>query len=44
MQAVQGQLFGMSPANAKKWMPRLQTVLNRALAHQGLLPDRPADE
>jgi hypothetical protein len=43
-QEVQGQLFGMSQSNANKWMHRLHTVLNLALAHQDLLPARTADE
>jgi hypothetical protein len=44
IQEVQGQLFGMSQANANKWIHLLHTVLNRALAHQDLLPARTADE
>ncbi len=44
IQEVQGQLFGMSQSNANKWIHLLPTVLNLALAHQDLLPARPADE
>jgi Helix-turn-helix of DDE superfamily endonuclease len=44
IQEVQGQLFGMSQANANKWIHLLHPVLNRALAHQDLLPARTADE
>jgi len=44
IQAVQGQLFGLSQSNANKWLHLLHTVLNRALAHQDLLPARTADE
>jgi hypothetical protein len=44
IQEVQGQLFGMSQSNANKWVHLLHTVLNRALAHQDLLPARTADE
>jgi hypothetical protein len=44
IQEVQGQLFGMSQANAHKWIHLLHTVLNRTLAHQDLLPARTADE
>jgi hypothetical protein len=44
IQEVQGQLFGMSQANANKWIHLLHTVFNRALAHQDLLPARTADE
>jgi Helix-turn-helix of DDE superfamily endonuclease len=44
IQEVQGQLFGMSQANANKWIHLLHTVLNLALAHQDLLPARTADE
>jgi hypothetical protein len=44
IQEVQGQLFGMSQANANKWIHLLHTVLNRALVHQDLLPARTADE
>jgi len=41
---VQGQLFGMSQAHATKWIHLLHPVVNRALAHQDLLPARTADE
>src|SRR6266576_2538869 len=44
IQEVQGQLFGMSQSNANKWIHLLHPVLNRALAHQDLLPARTADE
>jgi hypothetical protein len=44
IQEVQGQLFGMSQSNANKWIHLLHPVLNRALAHQELLPARNADE
>lgn len=44
IQEVQGQLFGMSQSNAKKWLHLLPTVLNRALAQQALLPARTADD
>ena len=44
LQEVQGQLFGMSPSNANKWMHLLHSVLNQALAHQELLPARTADD
>ena len=43
IQEVQGQLFGMSPSNANKWLHLLHTVLNQALAQQELLPARTAD-
>src|SRR6266576_5070681 len=43
IQEVQGQLFGMSQSNANKWIHLLHPVLNRALAHQDLLPARTAD-
>jgi hypothetical protein len=42
IQAVQGQLFGMSQSNANKWIPVLHPVLNQALADQELLPARTA--
>ena len=42
IQEVQGQLFGMSQANANKWIHLLHTVLNQALAQQELLPARTA--
>jgi hypothetical protein len=44
IQEVQGQLFGMSQANANKWIHLLHAVLNQALAHQELLPARNADD
>jgi hypothetical protein len=44
IQEVQGQLFGMSQSNANKWIHLLHAVLNRALAHQELLPARHADD
>jgi hypothetical protein len=44
IQEVQGQLFGMSQSNAKKWIHLLHAVLNRALAQQELLPARNADD
>jgi hypothetical protein len=44
IQEVQGQRFGMSQANANKWIHLLHTVLNQALAHQDLLPARTAAE
>ena len=43
IQAVQGQLFGMSQSNANKWIHLLHPVLNQALADQELLPARTAD-
>jgi Helix-turn-helix of DDE superfamily endonuclease len=44
IQAVQGQLFGMSQSHANKWIHLRHAVLNQALAHQKLLPARTADE
>jgi hypothetical protein len=44
IQEVQGQLLGMSQANAHKWIHLLHTVLNQALAHHELVPARTADE
>src|SRR5919108_3606772 len=44
IQEVQGQLVGMSQANANKWIHLLHPVLNRALAQQDLLLARTADE
>ena len=44
IQEVQGQLFEMSQSNANQWSHLLHTGLNRALAHQDLLPARTADE
>ena len=43
IQEVQGQLFGMSQSNAKKWIHLLHPVLNQALADQERLPARTAD-
>jgi hypothetical protein len=43
IQAVQGQLFGMSQSNANKWMHLLHPVLNRARTDQERLPARTAD-
>ena len=44
IQAVQRQLFGMSQSNANNWIHLLHAVLNQALAHQGILPARHADD
>jgi hypothetical protein len=44
IQAVQGQLLGMSQSNANTWIHLLQTVVNQALAPQDLLPARTAAE
>jgi hypothetical protein len=44
IQEMQGQLFGMSPSNANKWIHLLHTVLNHALGQQELLPARTAAE
>jgi hypothetical protein len=44
IQALQGQLFGMSQSNANKWIHLLHAVLNQALADQELLPARTAEE
>ena len=44
IQAVQGQLFGMSQSNANKWIHVLHPVLNQALADQELLPARTVAE
>src|SRR5215831_5493556 len=44
IQEVQGQLCGMSQANANKWIRLLHTVLNQALAQQELLPARTTGE
>jgi Helix-turn-helix of DDE superfamily endonuclease len=38
IQALQGQLFGMSQSNANKWIHLLHTVLNQALGQQERLP------
>ena len=43
IQAMQGQLFGMSQSNANTWIHVLHPVLNQALADQELLPARTAD-
>ena len=42
IQEMQGQRFGMSQANANKWIHLLHPVLNQALAAQHLLPARTA--
>jgi hypothetical protein len=39
-QTLHGYLFGMSQSNANKWIHVLHTVLNRALAQLGSLPQR----
>ena len=44
IQAVQGQLCGMSQANANTWIHVRHPVLNQALADQELLPARTAAE
>lgn len=44
LQEVQGQLFGMSPSHAHKWIHLLHPVLNQALADQELRPARTADD
>jgi hypothetical protein len=44
IQAVHGQLFGMSQSKANKWIHLLHAVLNQALAHQEVLPARTADD
>jgi hypothetical protein len=44
IQAVPGQRFGMSQANANKWIHLLHAALNQALARQELLPARHADD
>ena len=44
IQAVQGQLLGMSQSNANTWIHVLHPVLNQALANQELLPARTAAE
>ncbi len=41
-QTMHGYLFGMSQTNANKWIHVLHTVLNRALALAGSLPQRDA--
>jgi len=42
IQAVQGQLLGMSPSHANQWIHLLPPVLHQALAEQELLPARTA--
>jgi len=44
IQAVQGQLFGMSQSHANKGIHLLHPVLNQALADQERLPARTADD
>lgn len=44
IQEVHGQLFGMSQSNVSMWVRRLLTILNDALAVQGVLPARTAAE
>jgi len=44
IQAMPGQLCGMSQSHAKKWIHRLHTVLNQAVGQQELLPARTAAE
>jgi hypothetical protein len=44
IQEVQGQLFGMSQANANTWIHGLHPVFNQALADQERLPARTAAE
>jgi len=44
IQEVQGQLFGMSQANANNWIHVLHPVLNQALADQERRPARTAAE
>ena len=44
IQAVQGQLCGMSPSHANTWMHLLHPVLHRALADQERRPARTADD
>jgi hypothetical protein len=44
IQEVQGQLFGMSQANANTWIHLLHAVLNQAFAPQERLPARTADD
>ena len=43
IQEVQGQLFGMSQANANKWIHLLHAVWHLAFAHHDVLPARTAD-
>src|SRR5258705_13625274 len=42
--SVQSPLLGMSQAKAHTWMHLLHPVLTQALADQGLLPARTADD
>ena len=44
IQELQGQLFGMSPSNANKWIHLLHAVSNQAIAAHALLPSRTAAE
>jgi hypothetical protein len=44
IQAVQGQLFGMSQSHANQWIHVLHPVLHQALADQELLPARTTAE
>jgi hypothetical protein len=44
LQEVQGQLLGMSPSHANKWIHLRHPVLNQALADQERLPARTADD
>jgi hypothetical protein len=44
IQAVHGQLLGLSQAHANTWIHLLQPVLTQALADQELLPARTADD
>lgn len=44
LQEVQGQLFSMSQSNVSKWVRILCTIMNQALARQGLVPARTAAE
>lgn len=44
IQAVQGQLFGMSQSNANNWIHRLHPVLNQTLADHKLRSARRADD
>ena len=44
IQEGQGQLLGMSPANANQWIYLLHTVLHQAFAQPALLPARTAAE
>jgi hypothetical protein len=44
IQAIHGQLCGMSQAKANTWMQLLPPVLNQAFADHDLLPARTAEE